>query len=76
MSPQASERRGIGEAQATMSMLGSLAAARQILAAIAVGGGMPMSSGFFGAMPSCIIGFIAALVASLKSGTEAPSCSA
>ena len=75
-SPQASVLRGMGEAQATMSMPGSCAAVSQSLAAISSVEGMPTSSGFFGAMPSCIMGSSAALVASVKSGMTAPSASA
>ena len=64
MSATSVSRRQV-EAQATMSMLGSLAAVRQTLAAISGVEGMPTSSGFFGAMPSCISGSSATLVASV-----------
>ena len=54
----------------------SRAAVSQILAATSSVEGMPTSSGFFGAIPSCIMGSSAALVSSVKSGMAAPSASA
>ena len=67
------ERRSRTEVTWAMAIVVAVA---QILAATSRVEGMPTSSGFFGAMPSCIMGRSAALVASVKSGIAAPSATA
>ena len=63
-------------AQATMSTWGSFATTSQTPAACLRPIGMPRSSGFLGAIPSCMKGSRAALVSGAKSGIVAPSVSA